>query len=93
MAFNTISGTNAGKLSKRGKCLPINLRNSLNSLAEQILKDIELEALNTNQRIKLLDIILKHTLPKLTIEKNIENDFQDKQITIQIIDTNGKIKE
>jgi len=79
------------KTSKRGKSLSIDLRSDLKTLITHILKDIDYDSLSNTQKLKLLDIALKHTLPKLSIEKQITEEIpQDIQITI--VDSNGNEK-
>ena len=91
MPFNSETASNAGKISKRGKSLNIDLRNDLKTLITHILKDLDYNTLNNTQKLKLLDIALKHSLPKQSIEQHITEDIpQDIQITI--IDTNGNEK-
>jgi len=91
MGFNSTTGSDAGKISKRGKSLNIDLRNDLKTLITHILKDLDYNTLNNTQKLKLLDIALKHSLPKQSIEQHIVEDIpQDIQITI--IDSNGKEK-
>ena len=91
MGFNSTTGSNAGKISKRGKSLNIDLRNDLKTLITHILKDLDYNTLNNTQKLKLLDIALKHPLPKQSIEQHITEDIpQDIQITI--IDSNGNEK-
>ncbi|MDA9575557.1 hypothetical protein N9R87_00270 [Flavobacteriaceae bacterium] len=91
MKFNSETGSKAGKISKRGSSLPIDLRGGLIDLVNRILKDIDYDSLNNTQKLKLLDIALKHSLPKQSIEQHIVEDTpQDIQITI--IDSNGNEK-
>jgi hypothetical protein len=91
MGFNSTTGSEAGKISKRGKSLNIDLRNDLKTLITHILKDLDNNTLNNSQKLKLLDIALKHSLPKQSIEQHIIEDIpQDIQITI--IDSNGNEK-
>ena len=91
MGFNSETGSEAGKTSKRGKSLSIDLRSDLKTLISHILKDIDYDSLSNTQKLKLLDIALKHTLPKLSIEKQITEEIpQDIQITI--VDSNGNEK-
>ena len=91
MGFNSETGSEAGKTSKRSKSLSIDLRSDLKTLITHILQDIDYESLTNTQKLKLLDIALKHTLPKLSIEKQITEEIpQDIQITI--IDSNGNEK-
>ena len=91
MGFNSTTGSEAGKISKRGKSLNIDLRNDLKTLITHILKDLDYNSLNNTQKLKLLDIALKHSLPKQSIEQHITEDIpQDIQITI--VDSNGNEK-
>ena len=92
MAFNSTTGSEAGKISKRGKSLNIDLRNDLKTLITHILKDLDYITLNNSQKLKLLDIALKHSLPKLSIEQHIIEDIpQDIQITFVDSDGNEKV--
>ena len=91
MGFNSTTGSEAGKISKRSKSLNIDLRNDLKTLITHILKDLDYNSLNNTQKLKLLDIALKHSLPKQSIEQHIVEDTpQDIQITI--VDSNGNEK-
>jgi hypothetical protein len=91
MPFNSKTASNAGKISKRNKSLNIDLRNDLKTLITHILKDLDYNTLNNTQKLKLLDIALKHSLPKQSIEQHIVEDTpQDIQITI--VDSNGNEK-
>ena len=91
MGFNSETASEAGKTSKRGKSLSIDLRSDLKTLVIHILQDIDYNTLSNTQKLKLLDIALKHTLPKLSIEKQITEEIpQDIQITI--VDSNGNEK-
>ena len=91
MGFSSETASEAGKTSKRGKSLSIDLRSDLKTLITHILKDIDYNSLSNTQKLKLLDIALKHTLPKLSIEKQITEEIpQDIQITF--VDSNGNEK-
>ena len=92
MGFNSTTGSEAGKISKRGKSLNIDLRNDLKTLITHILKDLDYNSLNNTQKLKLLDIALKHTLPKLSIEKHI-NEEPPREFQINIIGDNGEVLE
>ena len=91
MGFNSETASEAGKTSKRGKSLNIDLRSDLKTLITHILQDIDYDSLSNTQKLKLLDIALKHTLPKLSIEKQITEEMQQ-DIQITIIDSNGNEK-
>ncbi|MDA9575553.1 hypothetical protein N9R87_00250 [Flavobacteriaceae bacterium] len=69
----------------------LKIENDLKTLITHILKDLDYNTLNNTQKLKLLDIALKHSLPKQSIEQHIVEDTpQDIQITI--IDSNGNEK-
>ena len=91
MGFNSTTGSEAGKISKRGKSLNIDLRKDLKTLITHILKDLDYNTLSNTQKLRLLDIALKHSLPKLSIEQHITEEVpQDIQITF--VDSNGNEK-
>ena len=91
MGFNSTTGSEAGKISKRGKSLNIDLRKDLKTLITHILKDLDYNTLSDTQKLKLLDIALKHSLPKLSIEQHITEEVpQDIQITF--VDSSGNEK-
>ena len=48
MPFNSKTASNAGKISKIGKSLNIDLRHDLKTLITQILKDLDYNTLNNN---------------------------------------------
>ena len=91
MPFNSKTASNAGKISKRGKSLNIDLRNDLKTLITHILKDLDYNTLNNSQKLKLLDIALKHSLPKLSIEQHIVEEVP-KDIQITFVDSKGNEK-
>jgi len=92
MKFNSESAKKAGKISKRGRALPMEMRSSLYELVNTILNDLDYESLNASQKIKLLDVALKYSLPKLSIEKPYEEPEPPQEIQITIVDSNGKEK-
>ena len=92
MKFNSESGKKAGKISKRGRALPMEMRSSLYELVNTILNDLDYESLNASQKIKLLDVALKYSLPKLSIEKPYEEPEPPQDIKITIVDSNGNEK-
>jgi hypothetical protein len=91
MPFNSKTASSAGKISKRGKSLNIDLRNDLKTLITHILKDLDYNTLSNIQKLRLLDIALKHSLPKLSIEQHITEEAP-KEIQITFVDSNGNEK-
>ena len=82
MAFNSITASQNGKLSKRPKDLPIEIKKRLNDIALQIINEIDLNELNPTQKIKLLDVILRNTLIK---NINLTNNLPFEKVEIEII--------
>jgi hypothetical protein len=89
MPFNAESGKKAGKISKRGRALPLELRGSINKLVNDILNDIDYKTLTNSQKIKLLDVALKYSLPKLSIEKPYEEKEAPQEFQITIVGDDG----
>ena len=92
MKFDNETGSKAGKISKRGRSLPVELRNSLNELVNEIVNDLDYQSLNNTQKIKLLDVALKYSLPRLSIEKSIEEIEEPRDLKITIIGRDGEEK-
>ena len=91
MPFNSKTASSAGKISKRGKSLNIDLRKGLKTLIAHILKDLDYNKLSNTQKLRLLDIALKHSLPKLSIEQHITEETP-KDIQITFVDSSGNEK-
>ena len=89
MPFNSKTASSAGKISKRGKSLNIDLRKDLKTLITHILKDLDYNTLSNTQKLRLLDIALKHSLPKLSIEEHI--DSSPSEMTIRFVDNNDNL--
>ena len=94
MPFDGKTGKEAGKISKRSSALPMDLRSGLHQLVNNILNDLDYNTLNENQKLKLLDICLKHCLPKLSIEKSIGiEDDMPKEFEIAFVNNDGEVIE
>ena len=89
MRFDSKSGKEAGKISKRGTAIGVELRGSLYELVDKILNELNYESLNASQKIKLLDLALRYSLPRLSIEKSIEQAEKPRKFEITIVDDNG----
>ena len=89
MKFDSQSGSKGGKISKRGSALGVELRGSLYELVDKILNELDYESLNSSQKIKLLDVALKYSLPRLSIEKSIEQAEEPRKFEITVVDDNG----
>ena len=93
MPFNSHSGKKAGKLSKRGSALPIELRANLNELVGQIINDFDYKTLSASQKIKLLDVALKYSLPKLSIQKNLTEFEEPTELKFSFADDAGNVEQ
>ena len=65
MAFNSDTARAAGMKSRRGKGKYAGeMREKITALTDNLIDSINIEDLNTNQRLALLKLLLAHTLPK-----------------------------
>ena len=93
MKFNSESGKEAGKISKRGSALPIELRANLNELVGQIINDLDYKTLSASQKIKLLDVALKYSLPRLSIQKNLTEFEEPTELKFSFVDDAGNVEQ
>jgi len=93
MPFNSNSGKKAGQVSKRGRALPVELRANLNELVGKIINDINYDELSASQKIKLLDVALKYSLPRLSIQKNLTEFEEPREINFSFVDEDGKAEK
>ncbi len=93
MPFNSKNGKKAGKLSKRGSALPIELRANLNELVGQIINDLDYKTLSASQKIKLLDVALKYSLPRLSIQKNLTEFEEPTELKFSFVDDAGNVEQ
>ena len=63
------------------------VRSNLENLIQGIVDSIDIKDLNTNQKIKLLQIALQYTLPRLqaTVIEEEKNNF-DEPFTINVLE-------
>ena len=82
-------GNQFGKLSKRGEGkVSSEVKTKLTALMDNIIEDIDVEMLTTNQKFKLLDMCLQYSIPKMIYKAEMRHAEQPKTITV--IDNNGK---
>lgn len=93
MRFDSKRGKEAGKISKRGTALGVELRGSLNELVNKIVNDLDYETLSASQKIKLLDVALKYSLPRLSIQKNLTEFEEPTELKFSFVDDNGKVEQ
>ena len=93
MRFDSKRGKEAGKISKRGTALGVELRGSLNELVNKIVNDLDYETLSASQKIKLLDVALKYSLPKLSIQKNLTEFEEPTELKFSFVDDAGNVEQ
>ena len=84
MPFNSNTARIAGKKSKRGKAkYTTEIREKLNILTDNLVSDLNIQKLNTNEKIALLRILLSYTLTR----PKADNETQEqKHFTVEVID-------
>ena len=93
MRFDSKRGKEAGKVSKRGTALGVELRGSLNELVNKIINDLDYKTLSASQKIKLLDVALKYSLPKLSIQKNLTEFEEPTELKFSFVDDAGNVEQ
>ena len=84
MPFNSNTARVAGQKSKRGKAkYTAEIREKLNNLTDYLIQGLNIQDLDTNEKLALLRILLAYTLPK----PKIDNETQEqKHFTVEVID-------
>ena len=85
-------GNQYGKLSKRGQSkLTVEVKQKLTALIDDIIDDLDVEMMTTNQKFKMLELALQYSIPKMVYKAEYQqksNQLEDVKITV--VDTNGK---
>ena len=70
-------GNQFGKTTKRGEGkVTSEIREMLKGLLVDTLKSVKLEELSKAEKLRLIEISLRYTLPKKITEEPISNDFK-----------------
>ena len=70
-------GNQFGKTTKRGEGkVTSEIRERLKGLLVDTLKSVKLEELSKAEKLRLIEISLRYTLPKKIIEEPVANDFK-----------------
>ena len=84
MPFNSNTARVAGQKSKRGKAkYTTEIRDKLNNLTDYLIQDLNIQDLDTNEKLALLRILLAYTLPKPRVDNEIT---EQKHFTVEVID-------
>ena len=70
-------GNQYGKTTKRGEGkITSEIRERLKELLVDTLQSVKLEELSKAEKLRLIEISLRYTLPKKIIEEPVTNDFK-----------------
>ncbi|OUU01296.1 MAG: hypothetical protein CBB92_03365 [Flammeovirgaceae bacterium TMED32] len=70
-------GNKYGKTTKRGEGkITSEIRERLKGLLVDTLQSVKLEELSKAEKLRLIEISLRYTLPKRIIEEPVTNDFK-----------------
>ena len=70
-------GNQYGKITKRGEGkITSEIRERLKGLLVDTLQSVKLEKLSKAEKLRLIEISLRYTLPKKIIEEPVTNDFK-----------------
>ena len=84
MPFNSNTARVAGQKSRRGKAkYTTEIRDKLNNLTDYLIQDLNIQDLDTNEKLALLRILLAYTLPKPKIDNEVQ---EQKHFTVEVID-------
>jgi|TARA_B100001105_G_scaffold122028_1_gene97821 hypothetical protein len=85
-------GNQYGKLSKRDQNkLTTEVKEKLTALIDNIIDDIDVEMMTTTQKMKLLDMCLQYSIPKMVYKAEVQQKANKlENVRVQVIDSNGK---
>ena len=85
-------GNQYGKLSKRDQNkLATEVKEKLTALIDNIIDDIDVEMMTTTQKMKLLDMCLQYSIPKMVYKAEVQQKANKlENVRVQVIDSNGK---
>ena len=84
MPFNSNTARVAGQKSRRGKAkYTTEIRDKLNNLTDYLIQDLNIQDLDTSEKLALLRILLAYTLPKPKIDNQTQ---EQKHFTVEVID-------
>jgi hypothetical protein len=85
-------GNQYGKMTKRGQNkVTTEVKEKLTALIDNIIDDLDVEMMTTNQKFKMLELALQYSIPKMVYKAEYHqksNQLEDVKITV--VDTNGK---
>tara|TARA_X000001036_G_scaffold332575_1_gene311391 strand:- start:1065 stop:1361 length:297 start_codon:yes stop_codon:yes gene_type:complete len=79
-----------GRIAGVPNRLTTQMKQKLQELIDNIITDIELEDLNTNQKLKLLQISLQYVLPRLKHSKE-DTSIEPSEVQVNIVTTTDEL--
>tara|TARA_B100001059_G_scaffold231237_1_gene266725 strand:- start:1427 stop:1723 length:297 start_codon:yes stop_codon:yes gene_type:complete len=79
-----------GRIAGVPNRLTTQMKQKLQELIDDIITDIELEDLNTNQKLKLLQISLQYVLPRLKHSKE-DTSIEPSEVQVNIVTTTDEL--
>lgn len=79
-----------GRIAGQPNKITKEVKGKLESLIDGLVGSLDINELDTNQRIKLLQIALQYTLPRLQAVLVKDETEEDKPLFIDWVDANGK---
>lgn len=79
-----------GRIAGVPNRLTTQMKQKLQELIDDIITDIEVEDLNTNQKLKLLQISLQYVLPRLKHSKE-DTSIEPSEVQVNIVTTTDEL--
>tara|TARA_B100002019_G_scaffold213971_1_gene186588 strand:+ start:1843 stop:2190 length:348 start_codon:yes stop_codon:yes gene_type:complete len=85
-------GNQYGKLTKRGENrVTRQVKDKLTALIDNIIEDIDVEMMTTNQKFKMLELALQYSLPKMVYKAEVkQTNPQLEEVKITVVDSKGE---
>ena len=85
-------GNTYGKMTKRGQNkITTEVKQKLTALIDNIIDDLDVEMMTTNQKFKMLELCLQYSIPKMVYKAEVsQKGNQVENVRVQVIDSNGK---
>tara|TARA_B100001142_G_C14054674_1_gene547295 strand:+ start:450 stop:746 length:297 start_codon:yes stop_codon:yes gene_type:complete len=79
-----------GRIAGVPNRLTTQMKQKLQELIDNLITDIEVEDLNTNQKLKLLQISLQYVLPRLKHSKE-DTSIEPSEVQVNIVTTTDEL--
>ena len=73
--------------------LTAEVKNKLQSLIDEVVNSIDVNSMDTNQKLKLLQLSLHYVLPKLRSTETTEKKHEDEPIFIEVFERKDEDEE